>query len=350
MKSSISVRSHLFSALNLAAILLALLATGCAATKSALNNGAHGKTESPASIAAADFATNLAAMLDPERTGQAIYFPPTSAEFGLALHEALQRVGFSLARVKHELAPTVAFEVSARQTQQGASNDYRLSVGSLLLSRTYVQDSSGIYPATALLTDMIDGATEPLTVASSSTGSFGALTDTSASQRDIPLSRGHTPVTPSAVQVNTVGEQQTITPDLPSNLDGIERQNMHETRVSSFAKFTRGYKGIYKQVLAFPNDSLAMSDDVMSELNQFADRFKPETDVLSVIGCSHGNTALENGNALLAIGRSKRVRQYLVEQGIPVNRVLDEGCWAPVHFDEKMPRRGVVVELKRKAT
>ena len=87
--------------------------------------------------------------------------------------------------------------------------------------------------------------------------------------------------------------------------------------------------------------------DVVSSLETLANEFREESDVFSVIGCSHGNTGLANGNALLAVGRSKRVKQFLIGQGVPVNRILDEGCWAPVHFDEEMPRRGVVIELKR---
>lgn len=152
-------------------------------------------------------------------------------------------------------------------------------------------------------------------------------------------------------QVATVAlpDRTNITPDLPASLDGIERRNMYKTRESSFANFTLGYKGVSKQILEFPNDSLTMSADVENELNALSQLFRADTDVFSVIGCSHGKTKLENGNALLAVGRSKRVAQYLVEQGIPVNRILDEGCWAPVHFDGAMPRRGVVVELKRKA-
>ncbi len=342
MKKSPSIRLHVFATLGAAAM---LLASGCASIS--FKQGAGVGTDSPASMAAADFATNLAAMLDPARTGQEVYFPSASTDFGQQLQQALVRVGFSMSATRHALAPEVAFEVSSRQTTQGTSNEYRVSVGSLAMNRTYVQDTSGVYPVTALVTDTASAGDRTL-ADSSSSDPYTALVDSSVASTDIQQGTGNTVVTTSAVQVNSVAEQQLLTPDLPSNLDGIKRENMHETRVSSFAQFTRGYKGVYKRVLAFPNDSLAMTDDVMSELNDFALHFRPESDVLSVIGCSHGNTALENGNALLAIGRSKRVRQYLVEQGVPVNRVLDEGCWAPTHFDEKMPRRGVVVELKRK--
>ncbi len=34
--------------------------------------------------------------------------------------------------------------------------------------------------------------------------------------------------------------------------------------------------------------------------------------------------------------------------GIDSDKVLEEGCWAGVYYDEVMPRRGVVVTIKRR--
>lgn len=38
-------------------------------------------------------------------------------------------------------------------------------------------------------------------------------------------------------------------------------------------------------------------------------QMNPDTDVLSVIGCSLEPTAIQNGNSLLAIGRANRVKE-----------------------------------------
>jgi len=103
-------------------------------------------------------------------------------------------------------------------------------------------------------------------------------------------------------------------------------------------------------VLEFPNDSLRVLPQVRRTLTRMREEFQPATDYFSVVGCSHGKTDIENGNELLAVGRSKRVLEELIALGVPDERVLDEGCWAPVHFDGVMPRRGVRVELKRRST
>jgi len=82
-------------------------------------------------------------------------------------------------------------------------------------------------------------------------------------------------------------------------------------------------------------------------LRKLGGRFDPVTDVISVIGCSHGRTNLKNGNAYLATQRAERVKEELLLVGIDANKVLSEGCWANKHFD-KMPARGVVVSHRRK--
>ena len=118
--------------------------------------------------------------------------------------------------------------------------------------------------------------------------------------------------------------------------------------MSNFGAFTRDYAAVERQVLIFGNDSLAITPLVREQIAALVRLFEPDSDVVSVIGCSHGNTALANGNKLLAIGRARRIREALVDAGVPLLRIHDEGCWAGVHFDEMMPRRGVVMELKRR--
>jgi len=285
--------------------------------------------QSLSTLAASDFVANLEAMLNPRQSIQTLQMRTTSTGFGKALRIKLREAGYHLVKAETADSLRVSYEVSSLQSQHGASSDYLVAVGPLTLQRTYVQDATGIYPATAMSTDIAQTARSVTALATQGTGNNTAVQ--------------------TQVEAVALADRPNITPDLPASLDGIERVNMYKTRKSSFANFTMGYKGVSKQILEFPNDSLNISADVEDELDALSRLFRADTDVFSVIGCSHGKTKLENGNALLAVGRSKRVAQYLVEQGVPVNRILDEGCWAPVHFDGAMPRRGVVVELKRKA-
>ena len=74
-----------------------------------------------------------------------------------------------------------------------------------------------------------------------------------------------------------------------------------------------------------------------------------ETDVISVVGCSHGKTDLKNGNQVLALGRAHRVKEALILAGVMHHQILDEGCWASEDFDSVMPARGVLMTLKRRA-
>ena len=67
-----------------------------------------------------------------------------------------------------------------------------------------------------------------------------------------------------------------------------------------------------------------MSQRVSEQLEDLAAEYVAASDIFTVIGCSHGKTGLDNGNALLAVGQSKRVQQQLVDLGVPVNRILDE--------------------------
>jgi len=128
---------------------------------------------------------------------------------------------------------------------------------------------------------------------------------------------------------------------------GPIRNNMYGTMESNYSQVFKKYDEVEKQTLIFPNDSLYIGDDNKDIIEELASRMNPDTDVLSVIGCSHGNTEINNGNSLLALGRANRVKESFLFLGVAHNQVLEEGCWAPELF-EPMPKRGVVVSLKRR--
>lgn len=138
---------------------------------------------------------------------------------------------------------------------------------------------------------------------------------------------------------------------VPSESEGklppIVKRNMYETRESNFSSIYTDYEDVEKKILIFPNDSLRLGETNKRIIERYVSMMEPETDVLSVIGCSHGKTAISNGNSLLALGRANRVKEAFLFSGIEHDSVMEEGCWAPRHFDEMMPRRGVVLTLKR---
>ena len=126
------------------------------------------------------------------------------------------------------------------------------------------------------------------------------------------------------------------------------RANLYDTRRSAFASVLAGYETLDKRVMVFGNDSLVLGADNKRLARALAGRFDPATDLVSLIGCSHGATALTDGNETLALGRAARVKEELTLAGIDPELVLDEGCWAGEHF-ERMPARGVVVTHKRRS-
>ena len=127
----------------------------------------------------------------------------------------------------------------------------------------------------------------------------------------------------------------------------IVKHNVYETTTSNYQSLFTGYEDVEQSILVFPNDSLRMGEVNKQIIESFVDKMDPETDLLSVIGCSHGQTEISNGNSVLALGRANRVKEALLFSGIDHDKVLEEGCWAPTLFDEVMPRRGVVLTLKR---
>ena len=130
-------------------------------------------------------------------------------------------------------------------------------------------------------------------------------------------------------------------------LSGGKTQNIRELQQSNFEALFADMGIVDEKVLTFPNDSIRMGDDNKARLNALLQGFNPQSDIFSLVGCSLGATAYAGGQEGLALGRAQRVREELLYAGIPENKILTEGCWAEDSFDERMPRRGVVVTLKR---
>ncbi|PID60672.1 MAG: hypothetical protein CSB44_09850 [Gammaproteobacteria bacterium] len=107
------------------------------------------------------------------------------------------------------------------------------------------------------------------------------------------------------------------------------------------------HERVSKNVIIFADDSLVLGDEYKAFLKTFISDFDESRDLINVIGCSNGPTALEMGNQGLALGRARRVSDELSQLGIPDRNIYDEGCWAPTSAGDRFPARGVVVELWR---
>lgn len=124
-------------------------------------------------------------------------------------------------------------------------------------------------------------------------------------------------------------------------------RNMRDIGESNFEAALNDFSLVRETILTFGDDSLRLGNLNKSRVQQFVELFAEDSDVFSIIGCSHGPTRRDFGQQGLALGRAQRVRDELMFSGVPEERILDEGCWAEDSFDERFPRRGVVLSLLR---
>ncbi|MFK7854297.1 MAG: hypothetical protein AB8B79_09305 [Granulosicoccus sp.] len=131
-------------------------------------------------------------------------------------------------------------------------------------------------------------------------------------------------------------------------LSALPKQNVRDLGESNFASVFDDFGIVDEAILRFDNDSVRMGQGNKYRVQRFVEQFKVDSDVLSVIGCSNGPTSLAIGQEGLALGRAARVKEELLYAGVPEANILEEGCWAEDYFDNRMPRRGVVLTLKRR--
>ena len=130
-------------------------------------------------------------------------------------------------------------------------------------------------------------------------------------------------------------------------LSNKRTENVRDLDQSNFESLFSTMGIVEERVLIFDNDSAKLGAVNKAILSKLLDQYDANRDVVSVIGCSHGPTSLEGGQAELALGRAMRVRDELLYAGISEERILAEGCWADHSSDQDMPPRGVVVSVKR---
>lgn len=269
------------------------------------------------------------------------------SRFGELLVASLQDAGYDLrigdkastGWLNYSIEP-VSVVAPAAPVPGTADYTFMVSAGSVKVKRTYRVDSQGVRPASSLFVHGGDGSGIRLQDALFDRPSTGT-----ASARDKPIQVAEKRAAANQTAANLALENRAaVKGTLP-----VAKKNMYETRRSNFESVLRNYDSVRSDVLIFPNDSLVMGASNKRIAREIVASFNPGSDVISVIGCSHGKTSLVNGNQKLALGRSYRVKEELILAGIAADKILEEGCWANVHFDQKMPRRGVVVTHKRRS-
>jgi len=151
-------------------------------------------------------------------------------------------------------------------------------------------------------------------------------------------------VTPDVFK-SAAGEISNTPESTSINSAKVEINNLHFGE-SIFGSMLNDHMTIDDLIVWFPDDSTLLRNENKLLIRRFMDVFIEQLDLVSVIGCSNGPTASDLGNAGLALGRGERVIDELLSFGIPRDKILDQGCWAPSAGD-KYPGRAVVLELWR---
>ena len=301
--------------------------------------------------------------------------------FSLAMQSAFKRAGYGIRWIDYEGSSTLFQyrKVSEDEAGSVSRDTYELAVGAIEMRREYAVDNNRVQPVSPLyvrgtdasgleLNDDIFKSSGTVQIAQTVPESVQsdqqtAAVDVNAVPLNPPLDMRKT--TSSA----TLGLRNTSPLNVPSDANPLDPnvgraasgrplslpltalprvENVFELGVSNFEDVLSGHSILSEEVLTFANDSMRLGERNKRVVERLVNRFNPETDVFSVVGCSMGPTQVKGGNAALALGRAGRVVEALRFAGVNDAHILDEGCWAAEEAIERLPRRGVVITLNRR--
>ena len=346
-------------------------------------------TESERRIAAdlVDVLSRVDGVAPASADGVSVTAQPDEPGFGRALETALREAGYDVAapgapgapgrvlpagyavqRAAGAAAPTATYTVALADVQArrawslpagGDAAEGWTPAGPLYVRGADVGalEAAAPTPAGTELAAAPDGGTPD-----ASAGAVSTPTETRAAIPVVPASGPDTGAGPGAGAdaLDATGAPERIAIDPATGnpvYGGVTRgafggpalpteRNVMDLGGSNFASLFVDYADVVERILVFPNDSERLGPDNKSIVAEVAERFDPERDVFSIVGCSLGPTSLPNGNERLALGRANRVKEELVQVGVPSERIVDEGCWAG-DSSERFPSRGVVLTLRR---
>jgi len=265
---------------------------------------------------------------------------PRSA-FGREIVRRVHGVGYGVQSVPDDRgANYLRYRVQRTVSEEADETRYLVSIGDVSVERSYQRIGDRLLPVSA---QRVRGAVKPSAVELND-DLFALEEGSTLSDVEFGTEQG-----PRIIDIAT-GLGEPVEQAAGGEVDAFDlrvRQNLYGRLESNYAQIFVDYEDIEQDSLSFPNDSMLLGREQKRTIIDYATRADPETDLLSVVGCSHGNTDIANGNGVLAIGRANRIKEALVYAGVPAEMVLDEGCWAST-YHTIFPKRGVVLTLKRR--
>lgn len=264
----------------------------------------------------------------------------------------LSEYGFGVQRVTADQgANFVLYTPEHGKSDTGRTLSASISIGAVEISRDYaIKRNNVVTPASVV---RLSGTRVAVTV-NDSPSARKTVADPSLSQAQYVASLSLDEQAPiiQLITPELVDRVVTRSAEGPSlqalNSSNLEVNNLFYGDSSTFSSVLDDYGSVDRMIIVFGNDSMVLGDTNKRLIDQFVDSTLKSDDLVSLVGCSNGPTALGIGNEGLALGRAKRVTQALQSRGVARDRILDEGCWAPVNASERFPSRGVVLELWRK--
>lgn len=274
-------------------------------------------------------------------TSTTVQVTAPDSDFEHQVYAQMTHEGYVLETVAEE--PEAVTVDATMQVGDDSASDlaplYVVSVGDISAERRYQTQGGDVFPTSEMIVRGADNGVAAL----NDEEVFGSVDD---SLTTVIFETRDAVVMEEILQPASI-ESDTEVP-VDEKLDQLVRRNIFGTLESNFGDVFAEYEDVQKVTLVFPDDSMHLGDTNKEIIQNYKAMMDPDTDVLSVIGCSLGPTEINNGNAVLALGRASRVKEALMFSGVQPEKVLDEGCWAPQDAVENlMPDRGVVLTLKR---
>ena len=316
---------------------------------------------------ATDFIAALALLRGHSPRNTTVQVRPPKTAFGQSLVAELRRVGYGLQTIpENDTGPMlVTYEADSYENSDHQSVAYRVRVGSVELGREYELRNGYVFPLTSLTVKGVQIASQPLdqkiferNLIKGSSNQKRVVVVENSDQIDLLQPINDTTLIPGqysdqwqSIESNSSLplESQAPVTVLPATprLTNNANANMLILGESNHADIFKAYRDLKRDVLVFPNDSLRMGAEVKERTRELIAGYNEKTDLVSIVGCSHGPTGYNGGNKTLALDRAKRVMEELVMIGVRQNNIYDEGCWAAVE-QKTLPARGVIVTLKRR--
>jgi len=375
--------------------LMVIILCGCSSVPSSVDQANNQDflvgEASPAKLAANDLVFALVQTEEVQSFSGPIQLTPIDTEYYIQMSENLKNAGFSIRNVGYDEPQRSHYsEESVNNSVETNTYSYSLTVNGVTAMREYEDRNNGIFPTSKMriegtqstvrldesefqdqdpnqvflsgveyidrsepdlvaeinpeVESNIESIVEANAVANIDENNGKTLVASASSNEENLTSTSPSLTSPASAESPLVEYAELI------NADPEELENLYLTNESSFGDIFDEYLPVSETVIVFANDSKVLGPKGKQRVRDLFSTINPDTDIVGLIGCSHGKTDIDDGNRVLAIGRVLRVKNEFTDLGVDNARVFAEGCWAPVHYDEVFPRRGVVVSIMREKT